>query len=70
MVMKGMSKRREDRYATAGEFADDLQRVLDGHPIVARPPTLLDRACAGLSGIARSPPRQPPFACCALRGSP
>ena len=44
VVMKGMAKRREDRYATANDFADDLQRVLDGKPIVARPPTLLDRA--------------------------
>ncbi len=44
VVMKGMAKRREDRYATASDFADDLQRVLDGKPIVARPPTLLDRA--------------------------
>ena len=38
-----MAKRREDRYATAQEFADDLQRVLEGKPTVARPPTLLDR---------------------------
>lgn len=44
VVMKGMAKRREDRYATANDFADDLQRVLDGKPIVARPPSLLDRA--------------------------
>jgi len=44
VIMKGMAKRREDRYATAQDFADDLQRVLDGKPIVARPPALLDRA--------------------------
>jgi serine/threonine protein kinase/Tfp pilus assembly protein PilF len=44
VIMKGMAKRRDDRYATADEFADDLQRVLDGKPIVAHPPTLLDRA--------------------------
>jgi len=43
VVLKGMAKRREDRYATAGEFADDLQRVLEGKATVARPPTLLDR---------------------------
>jgi serine/threonine protein kinase/tetratricopeptide (TPR) repeat protein len=43
VIMKGMSKRRDDRYATADEFADDLQRFLDGKPIVAHPPTLLDR---------------------------
>ncbi len=44
VVLKGMAKRREDRYATAQEFADDLQRVLEGKPTVARPPPLLDRA--------------------------
>ena len=63
VVLKGMAKRREDRYATAQEFADDLQRVLEGKPTVARPPTLLDRtarwaqrhrevvAVAGLIGL-------------------
>ena len=63
VVLKAMAKRREDRYATAREFADDLQRVLDGKPTVARPPTLLDRtarwaqrhrevvAVAGLIGL-------------------
>ena len=44
VVLKAMAKRREDRYATAQEFADDLARVLEGKPTVARPPTLLDRA--------------------------
>ena len=63
VIMKGMAKRREDRYATANEFADDLQRMLEGKPIVAHPPTLLDRACAGRSGTARLSLRPPPFAC-------
>jgi eukaryotic-like serine/threonine-protein kinase len=44
VILKGMSKRREDRYATAQEFAEDFQRVRDGKPTVARPPSLLDRA--------------------------
>jgi eukaryotic-like serine/threonine-protein kinase len=44
VIHKGMAKRREDRYATAQEFADDLQRVLEGKPTVARPPSMLDRA--------------------------
>ena len=63
VVLKGMAKRREDRYATAQEFADDLQRVLEGKATVARPPSLLDRtarwaqrhrevvAVAGLIGL-------------------
>jgi eukaryotic-like serine/threonine-protein kinase len=40
---KAMAKRREERYATAQEFADDLRRVLDGKPTIARPPTIPDR---------------------------
>ncbi len=43
VVLKGMAKRREDRYATAQEFADDLGRVLEGKPTVARRPSLVDR---------------------------
>jgi tetratricopeptide (TPR) repeat protein len=43
VVLKGMAKRREDRYATAREFADDLRRVLEGKPTVAQRPSLLDR---------------------------
>ena len=43
VVMKAMAKRREDRYTTAREFAEDLGRVLDGKPTIARPPTLPDR---------------------------
>ncbi|MCM2369863.1 serine/threonine-protein kinase [Aporhodopirellula aestuarii] len=42
VISKAMSKRRDDRYETAQEFADDLRRVLAGEPTVARPPTLLD----------------------------
>ncbi|MFG0288165.1 MAG: protein kinase [Rhodopirellula sp. JB044] len=42
VIAKAMSKRRDDRYETARDFADDLQRVLDGEPTVARPPSVLD----------------------------
>ena len=63
VVLKAMAKRREDRYATAQEFADDLERVLEGKSTVARPPSVLDRtarwaqrhrevvAVAGLIGV-------------------
>ena len=44
VVLKAMAKRREDRYHTAQQLADDLQRVLDGRPTVARPPSPLTRA--------------------------
>ena len=43
VVHKAMARRREDRYATARDFADDLQRVLEGKPTIAKPPTLADR---------------------------
>ena len=43
VVHKAMARRREDRYTTAQEFADDLQRVLDGKPTIAKPPTIVDR---------------------------
>ena len=41
--MKAMAKRREDRYTTAQDFADDLRRVLEGKPTAARPPTVAER---------------------------
>jgi hypothetical protein len=43
IVLKATSTAVQDRYATAGEMADDLQRFLDQRPIRARRPTLLDR---------------------------
>jgi len=43
VVQKAMAKRREDRYATARDLADDLRRVLEGKPTIARPPSLPDR---------------------------
>ncbi len=43
ICLKCLSKDRIDRYATAGELADDLQSLLDGLPIRARPPRSLAR---------------------------
>jgi serine/threonine protein kinase/tetratricopeptide (TPR) repeat protein len=43
VVLKAMAKRREERYLTAQDFADDLRRVLEGRPTIARPPTLPER---------------------------
>ncbi|QDV82049.1 serine/threonine-protein kinase [Planctomycetes bacterium TBK1r] len=42
VIAKAMSKRREDRYDTAEDFASDLSRVLEGRPTVARPPSIAD----------------------------
>lgn len=41
---KAIEKQRERRFATAGEFADDLHRFLDGRAIRSRPPSLVARA--------------------------
>ena len=43
VVMKALAGERDERYSTAGEFADDLQRVLECRPTVARPPTVAER---------------------------
>ena len=44
IVLKAISKSREDRYETAGEMAADLQRYLEGRATVARRPSLVVRA--------------------------
>ncbi len=43
IVLKSVSKSPSDRYATAQEFAADLQRFLDDQPILARRPSVVDR---------------------------
>lgn len=43
IVLKAMSKDRDKRYATADEFADDLQRWAIGEPILARPVGRVER---------------------------
>ncbi len=40
VVMKALATEPDRRYASAAEFAADLERVLDHRPIEARPPTL------------------------------
>ncbi len=43
VVMKALASDRQQRYASAGELADDLQRLLDHRPVLARAPTLAYR---------------------------
>ena len=38
IVLKAMSKDPKDRYDSAGEFASDIARFLDGEPVLARAP--------------------------------
>ena len=44
ILLKAISKAPEQRYENAQQFADDLQRFLDGKPTLAKRPTSLDRA--------------------------
>lgn len=41
IVMKALSKEPERRYASAGEFSDDVARFLGGKPVLAREPSTL-----------------------------
>jgi serine/threonine protein kinase len=43
VVLKAMEKDPSRRYATAGDLAEDLRRILEGMPILARPATPLYR---------------------------
>ncbi len=43
LILKAVAKSPGERYLTAGEMADDLQRFLEDQPIRARPPTLVQR---------------------------
>ena len=44
VVLKALQPEPERRYGSAGQLADDLQRLLDGRPVVAQVDTLAYRA--------------------------
>ncbi len=44
ILRKATETAPEDRYETAAAFADDVQRLLDGQPVNAHPPSTLYRA--------------------------
>ena len=43
IILKSIASESAQRYQSAGEMADDLQRFLDGKPILARRPSIADR---------------------------
>lgn len=43
VIHKAMAKSPAERYQTATDFADDLRRVLEGQPTLAKPPSVVDR---------------------------
>src|SRR5580765_5957289 len=44
IVLKAIELEPERRYASAGAFADDIERMLNGRPVAAHPPSRLYRA--------------------------
>ncbi|HQW76009.1 MAG TPA: serine/threonine-protein kinase, partial [Dokdonella sp.] len=44
VIMKSLASEREQRYASAADWADDLQRIIEHRPIMARPLTRMYRA--------------------------
>jgi tetratricopeptide (TPR) repeat protein len=44
VILKALRKEPTARFATAQDFADDLKRFLGGEPVLARRPTLAERA--------------------------
>jgi eukaryotic-like serine/threonine-protein kinase len=44
VLLKALQKEPRERYASAGELAEDLDRFLAGRPVLARRPSVWDRA--------------------------
>ncbi len=68
IVLQAMAKSRDERYTTAKEFADDLRRVMDGRPTIARPPTVLERISKWARRHKRFVAVAAGICCCAVLG--
>ena len=56
VCLKAMAKAPNQRYATAGEIADDLQRFICGEPVRARPTQFVERTWRKLQRVSLSAP--------------
>ena len=54
IILKALRKEPEKRYASVGQFAEDIERHLQGHPVHARKGTFRYRASKFVSRHARS----------------
>lgn len=68
VVMKALAKRRQDRYASCAELAQDLQRFLDGKPVQARTMGIAGRLLHGAKRFHRRHPTVVPAVSCPTRG--
>lgn len=55
IAMKALAHKAEDRYASAQEFGEEVQRYLECRPVVACPDTLVQRAARWLCRNLRLP---------------
>ena len=67
IVLKALKKKPDERYSTVNAFADDLQRYLDGRPVLARPDSASyrlskfvrrNKIAVGAAAVARREPRR------------
>jgi serine/threonine protein kinase/Flp pilus assembly protein TadD len=68
VIAKALATNRDGRYETASQFAQDLQRVLDGEPTLAAPPSIVDYLAAFASRHRSMVFSSALFGCLALVG--
>jgi formylglycine-generating enzyme required for sulfatase activity len=58
ICLKAIAAEKSDRYQSASDFADDLQRYVNRQPILAKPPHLLKRVTYACGQLPRKHPRE------------